>query len=495
MKKQNLVLSLIVACLLTVGFTMTASAQDHSAKPESTVPWEYPLNIKPMLVPMSVNNPLIADISKWQGDIDWSKAGKALDLVIIRTQDGINTEDYMHKNYETNANKYNLPYGVYSFVRAGTPAQARIEARKFYSRAGKNTQFYVLDVEVKTNKNGYSMRSVIEAYENEMRKLTNKKVGLYVANHLYSSFNLKTSDFDFVWIPRYSSTAPVHKHDLWQYTSRGSVPGIKGNVDLNYLANGVKLEFFTNKLSQVSNKPAPSTKKYYLDNPKYVILKKKVNVYTKKDFNKGQKKSSYKAGKVVKIKKITKSSAGIPHLELTSGKFITASKEYVLKTSAATYTNFYTAEDRVKQIITLTDLKSYTSASYTSQSIGKFIPKYTILNVSRVAYSGKGEIRFQILNGRFITADRALVIEAPQTIENYYLEEEGNLQTVKDIYEYTDTIFGTATDKIAVPIGTNLIITGVVFNKLGYPRFQLANGNYISTKKTLFKKIPWYEQE
>ena len=39
-----------------------------------------------------------------------------------------------------------------------------------------------------------------------------------------------------VWIACYKNTIPgtVPNVKFWQYTSKGSVPGIKGNVDMNY---------------------------------------------------------------------------------------------------------------------------------------------------------------------------------------------------------------------------------------------------------------------
>ena len=35
----------------------------------------------------------------------------------------------------------------------------------------------------------------------------------------------------YVDIPTYSAT----RYDMWQYTSKGSVPGIAGNVDMNVI--------------------------------------------------------------------------------------------------------------------------------------------------------------------------------------------------------------------------------------------------------------------
>lgn len=491
--KKILMLSFLLSLTVIFGFSFNdeAKAYENTAKPESTVPWEYPTN--KLLQKQSADDPLIADISKWQGNINWDKAAEALDLVIIRTQDGIHVEDYMHKSYESAAKRHDLPFGVYSFVRAGTPAEARAEARAFYNRASKNTEFYVLDVEVKTNKKGYSMRTVVNEYVKELRKLTDKKIGLYVANHLYSSFNLDTSKFEFVWIPRYGYTPPAHNHHLWQYTSSGRVPGINGNVDLNRLANGTKLEFFTNKISQTSN--SELVKKYYVTNPKYVILKRNVKAFKKRDLVKKNYKKTYVEGTVLKVKNITKSSSGTPRLELTNGLFVTASKSLVLKTTAAKADTFYTADDKVKKIITKRDLYIYDSS--TSNRNPERIPAYTIFNVNKVVYNGSGQNRFQILSGKFVSASKNDVIEAPSTIENYYRDVTHDLQTQKNVRMYDTLMFGEVDDtdiKNLLPIGTNIQVVGIEYNKLGYPRFKLENGKYVSAKKTLYKKIPWYEQ-
>jgi N-acetylmuramoyl-L-alanine amidase len=85
------------------------------------------------------------------------------------------------------------------------------------------------------------------AFVDELRKLGAKKVGCYVANHLYNKYDYASirDQIDFTWIPRYGSTKPVHKCDLWQYTSTGSVEGVSGNVDLNKITgDGKSLDWF-----------------------------------------------------------------------------------------------------------------------------------------------------------------------------------------------------------------------------------------------------------
>lgn len=485
--KKIIILTLAFLSLALFGFTEKGMAKDYenTAKPESTVPWEY--GNEKMLQTQSSNAPVIADISKWQGNIDWSKASKVLDLVIIRTQDGRAKEDHMHRVYEREATKYNVPFGVYSFVRAGTPNEAKLEARAFYNRASKNAQFYVLDVEVKTNKKGYSMRKVVDAYVDEMNRLTNKKIGLYVANHLYSSFNLNSKRFDFVWIPRYGKSAPTHKHDIWQYTSRGSLPGIKGDVDLNRLSNGTKLEYFTNRVSSISN--STLAKKYHMTNPTYVVTKNAVVSYKKKDFIPKNKRKTIPQGTFLKVKKITKSSNGIPHLELTDGTFITASKGAVIKTTASKYKQYYDAQDKVTSIVVIKDILQYKKASGNELKTRNKIKVNTVLKVKNATYDGSGAIRFQLVNGGYITANKSYIVRSLKTINKYYTYIPKNLHVKNETTIYSYKYFKYASKSKKLRANAKLEIVGLEYNKIGYPRFKLSNGYYISTMKSKLKVV------
>ena len=38
-----------------------------------------------------------------------------------------------------------------------------------------------------------------------------------------------------LWIADYTGKRPSRKHGMWQYTSKGSLPGISGNVDKNHV--------------------------------------------------------------------------------------------------------------------------------------------------------------------------------------------------------------------------------------------------------------------
>lgn len=122
-------------------------------------------------------------------------------------------------------------------MNASDAASAEREAEALYTRTqqasnGKQPRFYMIDVEETT---GNDMRGIVESYMNKLNSLgvPDNKIVLYIANHLYSSFNLNVGRAGSIMIPAYRSTPPDHAYDLWQYTSSGSVSGINGNVDMS----------------------------------------------------------------------------------------------------------------------------------------------------------------------------------------------------------------------------------------------------------------------
>ncbi|MFB7159261.1 GH25 family lysozyme [Lysinibacillus sp. NPDC056232] len=195
----------------------------------------------------------IIDISHHQGDIDWSKASKEVDLAIIRTQYGTNTIDRKYVQNINECKKYKVPFGVYIYVTFKNAAEALVQAKDFYNRAkGHNPLFYVVDVEESFEAKAQDIMKGAQAFIDYLKN-KNVKVGLYTGHHFYEPYGMnKVTNYDFLWIPRYSTTSapglkPKYACDLWQFTERGTVAGIKGSVDLNVLNGSKSLSWFTNK--------------------------------------------------------------------------------------------------------------------------------------------------------------------------------------------------------------------------------------------------------
>ena len=195
---------------------------------------------------------MIADISHYQGNIDWTLARKELDFVIFRASVGLSAD----KLYEDNARLCGIPYGAYHYVKAGTAAEARAEAGFFAgraNRAAKKPLIYFADIEHETQ-TAATTEAVCKAFLSELRAQGCERVGVYISQEKYKWLGEALTMCDAVWIPRYGKNTgevpednytPVYPCDLWQYTSKGRVRGIDGDVDLNILNGRKTLEWFT----------------------------------------------------------------------------------------------------------------------------------------------------------------------------------------------------------------------------------------------------------
>lgn len=213
----------------------------------------------------------ICDISKYQATVDYDKFIADTSLIILRAgyrgTGGSVKEDECFIKHADALTARGVRFGVYFYSIASTVAKAQEEARMFWQWArGYNPLFWAIDVEKEE-----ITQAAISAFGKELRAQDATKVGCYVANHLYTKYkyNEIQSQFDFTWIPRYGSTKPAYKCDLWQYTSTGTVAGISGNVDLDRITGeGHDLAWFTDGESV----PAPGEK------PKVIITGSSVNV-------------------------------------------------------------------------------------------------------------------------------------------------------------------------------------------------------------------------
>ena len=220
---------------------------------------------------MSIPKPIILDISEWQPpvSINYDQLAKAVDGVIVRVQYGSNYIDKHYKTHISNFQKRGVPVAVYAWVRGSSYSDMETEAKDFYNRAkAYNPTFWWLDVEEQSMGD---MRGGCEKYRAKLKALGAKKVGAYVANHLFSKFNLDISKFDGLWVPTYSLNASrkenafynglnptaTSNYNIHQYTSVGRLDGYNGSLDLNRLAKGSFETFFGGK---AAGKPKPTPK-------------------------------------------------------------------------------------------------------------------------------------------------------------------------------------------------------------------------------------------
>lgn len=187
----------------------------------------------------------IADISRYQGDIDWNVAKNDLDFAIFRASVGLNCDS----KYLNNTSMCAIPYAAYHYTKAGNAEEAVKEADFFVECANSAWQkpsIYFADIEYEAQ-DANTTEEVATAFLNRLRELGCDKIGLYI-NTRYKWAGKAIELADVMWIPHWGKNdgqipaqeyAPKNPYDIWQYTSKGRVEGISGNVDLNILRDGL----------------------------------------------------------------------------------------------------------------------------------------------------------------------------------------------------------------------------------------------------------------
>ena len=198
------------------------------------------------------------DVSHHNGQIDWTKVAKAgKKFAILKCQ----YEALSHRKDETfeynyaESGKYGLARGVYIFIASASMADMEGDAKSLLKHLnGRKLEYGIwidLEAEVLHLKGKAYIRGLVETYARIFHD-AGYYVGIYCNRAWYLSViheDLK-ANYDF-WIARYpkydygeynpnSSLKPsANMAVAWQYSSKGRVNGIKGNVDLDVDYDGV----------------------------------------------------------------------------------------------------------------------------------------------------------------------------------------------------------------------------------------------------------------
>lgn len=180
---------------------------------------------------------IIIDVSKHQGNIDWDKAKSHISGAIIRCgfgDDAYSQDDSCFVRNVEECIRLGIPFGVYIYSYARSVSQAESEARhviRLVQKYKSKLSYPVyLDLEEKGTETGAVERARVWA---NALQTNGYNVGIYANEYWWNNY-LKGLDEFPKWVAKYSSNKPnVKDTEIWQYSSTGSVDGIKGNVDMN----------------------------------------------------------------------------------------------------------------------------------------------------------------------------------------------------------------------------------------------------------------------
>lgn len=189
------------------------------------------------------------DVSRYQGSIDWAQVaaagykGAMLKTVstnrrLSKRADGLYIDPTFETNYR-NAKAAGLDVGVYYYTYATNKDMVNAELSLLRQAVyGKE----------------FSLPICVDVEENKLKKLSTldlsnltayaleqvERMGFYAQLYTYTGYKYEldmarlSSRWD-VWLADYTGKTPnvTFNYNAHQHTSKGTVPGISGNVDLN----------------------------------------------------------------------------------------------------------------------------------------------------------------------------------------------------------------------------------------------------------------------
>ena len=197
------------------------------------------------------------DVSKWQGKIDWKKAKQSgVEFAFIRIgYRGENGVIYRDENVDYNiqqAQKAGVLVGVYFFSTAVNETEA-VEEAKWTLQA---IEGYPISYPVVYDCEGYKV-STSRMYSVTAMERTNNAIAflktvsdagydvmIYGARNEFEDaqywdmaqiekqYKVWVAQYPFVTYPEKDESDYNRKHHAWQYTNKGKVAGISGNVDM-----------------------------------------------------------------------------------------------------------------------------------------------------------------------------------------------------------------------------------------------------------------------
>lgn len=221
---------------------------------------------------------------------------------------------------------------------------------------------------------------------------------------------------------------------------------------------------------------------YYTTNPGKVALLVNDNIYKSVEFNESTRGQLLAKNTLVDVQGINNSSAGYPRLRV-SGGYLSANKAIVRKV-VSNINDYYTTNP--KKVALRKDDNCFNSVEFTESNRSTLLKKDTLLDVIDIDYSKEGYPRLKLTNGKYLSANKIVVLKVVDNINDYYT---GTIKAVALLVEdcfYRDLEFAVRGETIAK--NTIVPVSNIEFSSLGYPRLVTVKG-YLTANRNLVRKV------
>lgn len=232
----------------------------------------------------------VIDVSANQGKPDWGKVAKdGIKAAILRIHERYGQDASFEHNYK-GCKSNGILVGGYKYSYALTPAQAIDEAEDVLSvLCGRGLDFpifYDLEWAQQRSLGKQAVENIAVAFLTRIKK-AGYKVGIYCNLDWYNNVLTDVLRKYDCWIARYPANDNGSVQERlrpnvgvgWQYSSKGKVPGINGNVDMDVFYKDYRDSDQKGEATVAKTKLQKFTElgDYYASNGGY--LEKKSNAY------------------------------------------------------------------------------------------------------------------------------------------------------------------------------------------------------------------------
>ena len=225
------------------------------------------------------------DVSYANGNIDWSKVkGSGIEFAILRSTFGSESPSQIDSQYFQNAQgcvKNNIPFATYHFAYFVNEQTAKDEADFAIKKANeyKNyIKFIALDVEEDSVRYAKNMGYNPDWTTCSITFMERVKAAGYTPV-LYSNYNWLKNIFNYnklknykLWYAAPDAQSPAYTCAIWQYSWKGKVNGISGDVDMDYLYDDSLFSSIKNTTATNKQETSKTTTVTVFDRDKFLNM-------------------------------------------------------------------------------------------------------------------------------------------------------------------------------------------------------------------------------
>lgn len=178
------------------------------------------------------------DLSHYQGDVFWDAVGdnKKMAYVYLKaTEGGDNIDDRYAENIRL-AKKNGLKVGSYHFFRPKSSLQLQLNNFTAQCRAEDQDLIPMIDIETRSGLSDEEFTDSLITFLKLVEYHYHQKPLLYTGANFYDHYLSGGMVDDYkIMIAQYTEIEPklIDGRDItmWQYTGKGRIAGVKGNID------------------------------------------------------------------------------------------------------------------------------------------------------------------------------------------------------------------------------------------------------------------------